>query len=178
MRSLCGDLAFVHDDYFIRVLNGRNALRDNYFCRVRYFLAERLSYKRVRVSIDCGGGVVKDKYLGLFQKRTGNTESLLLPAGNIRAALFYVGVVFVGEALDELGSLTEIAYTLNFLVGGVRVAPAKILFDSAREQDILLKNDRNSVPQRYDTVFFYINAADADSTLSSIVQTGDELDKA
>jgi len=45
------NLPAVHDDNFIRVLHGRNALRDNDFRRIGNFFRERAPNERVRFRI-------------------------------------------------------------------------------------------------------------------------------
>ena len=67
MRSDGVDFAAVHDDNAIRILYRRSALRDNYLCRLRNILAERLAYKRVRARIHRARRVVENKDFGLFE---------------------------------------------------------------------------------------------------------------
>ena len=51
-------------------------------------------------SIHCAGGIVQDQHLGPLQKGPGNTQPLLLAAGDIGAAPLDPGVVTIRQAVD------------------------------------------------------------------------------
>ena len=84
--------------------------------RVRDFLRECLADERIRLGIYRTGRVIQNEDLRLFQQRTRNAESLLLTAGNIRAALLNVGVIPIRQLLDEFIRLCQTAYALELLV--------------------------------------------------------------
>ena len=101
MAALVDDPAIVHDQDQVCVLNGGDALRNDQLCRAGNLAAESSTDARVRLGIHRRGGVVQDQDLRFFQKRSGDAQPLLLPAGDIRAALLDIGIVFLGEALDK-----------------------------------------------------------------------------
>ena len=68
---------------------------------------EALADQRIGAGIHRAGGVVQDQDLGLFQQRAGDAQPLLLAAGDVGAALLDLGVVFIGELLDELIGLRQ-----------------------------------------------------------------------
>ena len=72
------------------------------------------------------------------------------------------------------GKLTR---RLKLLIGGVFIAPTEIFLDSAREELVFLKHDRNRVAEHVKVIFPDINTADLNRTDSSIVKAGDELNE-
>ena len=92
------------------------------------------------MGVHSGGGIIQNQNSGLFQQGPGNTQPLLLTAGDIGASLLDVGIVALGEAADEFIGTSQTAGVNQFLVGGVWIAPAQILLDGAGEQGILLEH--------------------------------------
>ena len=87
------------------------------------FLAHRLPDERVCLCVDGGGRVVHDQDLRLFQQCPRDAQPLLLAAGDVRAALFDIGVIFVGEGLDELIRLRKLADANQVFIRRVLIAP-------------------------------------------------------
>ena len=113
----------------------------------------------------------RNEDLRLFQQRPRDAKPLLLPAGDVCAALLDVGVVFVGEGLDELICLRKPAHAHHFLIRRIRVAPAEVFPDRAGEEDVLLQHYRDLIAQRLQIVFAHVDAADAHRALCHVVQT-------
>lgn len=121
----------MHHDDAVGLLHGGDALRDDNLRRVRDLVVERLADHLVGLRVDRARGIVEDQDLRLLEQRAGDAQTLALAARHIRAALLDVGVVLVGELLDETVRLCELARVPNLLVSGIRVAPAQILGDRA-----------------------------------------------
>ena len=96
------DRAAVQDENQVCILDGGDALGDDELRRLRDLGAQRSADLRVGFRIDGGGRIVEDQDLRLFQQRPRDTQPLLLSAGDVRAALLDVGVVFVRHLLNEL----------------------------------------------------------------------------
>ena len=109
--------AVVQDDDHIRVLHGGDPLGDDELGGAGDFLPEGLADHGVGAGVHGGGGVVQNEDLGLFQQRTGDAKPLLLTAGDVGAALLNVGVVAVGEALNELVGAGQTTGVNQLLVG-------------------------------------------------------------
>ena len=84
-----------------------NTLGDDDLGGLGDVLAEALADQGIGAGIHRAGGVVQDEDLGLLQQGAGNAQALLLAAGDVGAALFDLGVVLVGELLDELIGLGQ-----------------------------------------------------------------------
>ena len=109
MRAHVRDAAVIHHENEIGVLHGRDALGNDDLRRLGNVGAEALADQRVGARVDRTGRVVEDQNFGLFEQRAGNAQALLLAAGDVRTALLDVGVVFVGECLDEVVRAGELA---------------------------------------------------------------------
>ena len=168
-------MAVVHHENEVGILHGRDALGDDDLRRLGDIGAEALADQRVGARVDRGGRVVEDQNLRLFEKRPGDAETLLLSAGDVRAALLDIGVIPVGEGADEFVRLREPARLDHLVVGGVFVAPAQVILDRAGKQHILLQHDADRAAQRLKVVFAHISAADLDAALAHIVKARDEL---
>ena len=175
MRAHGVDLPALEHEDEIRVLDGRDPLRDDELRRLRDLRAQRCADLRVGLRVDSGGRVVEDQNLRLFQQRPRDAQPLLLPAGDVRAALLDIGVVFVRHLLDKFIRARQLAGPLQLLVRRVRVAPAQILLDRAGEQHVLLQHDRDLVAQRLQIVLPHVHAADPHAAVRHVVQPADEL---
>ena len=99
------------------------------------------------------------------------------PPETLAAALFDPGVVFIGELLDELVGLGQLAGFQHLGVGGVGVAPAQVVFDGAGEQHVLLQHHGHLVAQGFQVVLAHVHAAHLDAAFGHVIQAGDQLDQ-
>ena len=169
------DAAAVHHDDAVGILHGSDALRNDDLGGLGNELTEPLADQGVGLGVHRAGGVVQDQHFGLFQQRAGNAQALLLAAGYVGAALLDPGVVLVGELLDEFVGLRQFAGLHHLSVGGVRVAPAQVVFDRAGEQHVFLQHDGDIVAQRFQVVPAHVHAAYLDAAFGHVVQAGDQL---
>lgn len=177
MRADGVDPAAVHHDDLVCILYGRNALGDDDLRNVWDLLAEGLADHRVRLGVDGAGRVVEDEHLRIFQKGARDAQALFLPARNVGAALLDVGVVLIGERLDEVVRAGEAADAAHFVVGRVLLAPAQVVLDGAGEQNVLLQDHGDLVAERFEVVVLDIDPADVHGALRRVVQARDEVDE-
>ena len=97
MRAEAVDAALVQNKDAVGVLHAGNTLGNDDLRRIRDLLAQGLANARVRRGIDRAGRIVEDEDLRLFQQGAGNAQALLLPAGDIGAALLDVGLIALAE---------------------------------------------------------------------------------
>ena len=169
------DLAAIHDDDLVRVHQRGDALGDDDLRHFRPLRGQRLTDHGVGLGIDGAGGIVEDQHLRLFEQRAGDAEALALAAGDVRAALLDVGIVLVGELLDEVVRLRQFAGVDHLFIGGVRVAPAQVVLDGAGEEDVLLQHHGHGIAQRFKVVLAHVHAADEHAALGDVVKAGNEL---
>ena len=117
----------------------------------------------------------RDQNFRLFQQRPGNTQPLLLAAGDIRTALLDVGVVFVRHLLDKLIRAGQFAGALQLRICRIRVAPAQIFLDCAGEEHVFLEDDRDLIAERFKIVLAHVTPADPHTAARHIIQTADQL---
>ena len=86
-------------------------------------------------------------------------------------------VVAVGKIADELVGAREPARLNAFLLGGVFVAPAEVVEDSAREQHVLLEHNAYLVAQDLQIVAPDVLSADLYAALADVVKPSYEVDK-
>ena len=111
----------------------------------------------------------------MLEQGAGNAEPLLLPAGNIHAALAHVGIQAVRHPLQKFISAGGAAGGPQGFVIGVGITPAQVVTDSAGEQQVLLQHNAHSIPQGSKVIPAHILPADLDGAGGSIVQAGDQL---
>ena len=156
MRAHVRNMAVVHHENEVGVLHGRDALGDDDLGRFGDIGAEALADERVGARVDRGGRVVEDQNLRLFEKRPGDAETLLLSAGDVRAALLDIGVIPVGEGADEFVRLREPARLDHLVIGGILVAPAQVILDGAGEENVLLQHHADFAAQGVKVVLFLL----------------------
>ena len=129
------------------------------------------------MGIDGARRVVEDEDLGLFEERARNAEALLLTARDVGTALFDVGIVLVGEALDEVVCLRKPARFDELFVCRVGVAPAEVLLDGPREEDVLLEHNGDLIAKRRQIVCPHVHAAHLDAPFRHVVEAGEKVDE-
>ena len=129
----------IQDNNFIRILYGTDSLRNNNFRGLRQILLECLLDQGIGAGIHGAGGVVQNQHPGFLKQRPGNTETLLLTAGNIGAALFNIGFVTLRHGIDKFIRTGKTAGFLYFLIGGFFIAPAQVFRNGAGKQFVFLK---------------------------------------
>lgn len=122
MRAHVRNMAVVHHENEVGILHGRDALGNDDLRRLGDIGAEALADQRVGARVDRGGRVVEDQNLRLFEKRPGDAETLLLSAGDVRAALLDIGVIPVGEGADEFVRSFPDGYDTYIEQGGSNVS--------------------------------------------------------
>ena len=87
-------------------------------------------------------------------------------------------MVSVGHPLDELIGAGGLAGGDTLLLRGIRVAPAQVFQDGAREQGVLLQHHGHLIAQSLHVILTHVQAAHPDRPLVHIVQPADQVDQA
>ena len=98
VRAFRGDPALVDDDDLVGLQHGADALRDHKAGAVAACSASSASW--IFVSVSTSTELVlssRIRILGWVEQRAGDGDALLLPAGQVDAALLDVGVVALGQ---------------------------------------------------------------------------------
>ena len=89
-----------------------------------------------------------------------------------------VGVVALGEAVNELVGTGRLTGRHTLFLGGVGVAPAQVFQDGTGEEGVLLQHHRHLVAQGLHVIAAHVQAAHLYGALGHIVQPTDEVDQA
>ena len=127
------DPAVVHNYDLVSILYGADTLRNDDLCGLRYICPEGVLDDGVCLCIYSTGGIIQDKYLGFFQQSPGDSEPLLLSAGNIGPALLDIGIILVRELLYKLVCAGKPCSLTYLLIRGMLIAPAQVFRDRAGE---------------------------------------------
>ena len=169
------DFSVIQDNNFIRILYGTDSLRNNNFRGLRKILLECLLDQRICAGIHGTGGVVQNQHPGFLKQCPGNTETLLLTAGNIGAALLNVGFVTFRQGIDKFIRAGKTAGFFYFLIGGFFVAPAQVFRNGAGKQFIFLKHHGNGVAQSIQVIFPNVHTAQRQAAGGNVVESRNEL---
>ena len=175
MGAKAVDPAVVQHQDAVRVLHAGDPLGNDNLGGAGDAAGEGLADFAVRGGVHGAGGVVQDEHLRPLQQGPGDAQPLLLPAGDVGAALLDPGVVALWKAVDELVRAGGLAGGLALLQGGVLLAPAQVVQDGAGEQHVLLKHHGHLVAQRLHVVPAHVHAAHLYSAGVHIVQPADEV---
>ena len=148
MGALGGDATVVDHDDLVGPQDGADALGDDEAGAIFHDHLQGVLDLRLGLDIDRAGAVVQDQDPGLEQQGAGDGDALLLPAGEVDAALFDVGVVALGQLQDELVGLGGPGGSYHFFLAGCGPAVADIIAHAAREEDRLLRHDADLRQER------------------------------
>ena len=171
------DLTLIQNNNLIRILNRRYTLCNNNLCRIRNLLRKSLTDRCIRFRINRTCRVIKNQDLRLLQKCSCNTKPLFLTTGYIRTTLLNIRIIAIRKSLHKFICTGQTADTLDFLICGIFITPAKIFLDCTREKDILLKNHGHFITKAFDIVIANIHITDKNSALCDVIQSRNQLNK-
>ena len=171
-------LAVFHDDDPVTVLYAGDPLGDDQLGGIRDLRIKGMVDFGVCGGIAGAGGIIQDQDPGILEQGPGNAEALFLAAGYIGAALFNIGVIAVGQAVNELIGAGQPAGFPAFLLGGVGIAPAQVVINGPAEQNVLLQDNRDLVAQGFHIIVPDIQSAHPDTAFRHIIEAADQVDQA
>ena len=137
MAAEIDNAAVLDKDYFIHILDGGYSVRDKYGGFALAGVFEIFEYYLFGFYVYRGDRIVENEYLGVFHKRAGDRNSLLLSARNGNAALAEHGLIPLGEILYIIvnvrkhsrffDSLCVVAFGGEGDIFGYRIAEKEII---------------------------------------------------
>jgi hypothetical protein len=140
-------------------------------------LAQRELDRLLGRGVDRGGGIVEHEDPRVGHERAGDRDPLALAAGEREAALADHGVVAVGQLGDEAGRLRALGGPLDLLAGRVRAAVGDVVVHGRAEQERVVGNDADLVPQRAGLDLAHVAAVDQHAALGDVVLAPDQADE-
>ena len=141
------DPSAVHDQYQVRILDGRDAVGDDEHGTALLDALELLLDIALRLHVHGRRGVVQDQDGRILQEGPGQGDALLLAAGEPHATLAYDGVVAVRHGVDEVVGIRHDCGFLHLLEAAVRPAVGDVALDGVGEQEHVLHGHADVIPQ-------------------------------
>ena len=129
--------------YDIGVSDCRKAVCDDDGCAVLHKGMKGGLHLPLRVVVECGGSLVKDKYGGILEERTGDADALTLSARESDASVADNSVVAVGQRLYKLIGTCQLSGTAYGFGRGGGVAEGYVVGDGIVEEDAILRDNRD-----------------------------------
>ena len=125
--------------------------------------------------VQVGGGLVEDEDGGVGQRGPGQGDELALPGRQAGAPLPDLGGEALGQALEVLEHPDGVHGPAHLLVAGAVAADAHVLEDRAVEEEPLLGDDDDALPQRAEGGVPQVGPAQGDRALGGVVEPGHQL---
>ena len=138
-------------------------------------LVQRLLDEDLGGVVQRAGGLVEYQDRGVFEEHARYGQALLLPAGELHAALADLGVVAVGQRHDVVVDVGAFGRLDHLVVGRVQPAVEDVLLDAAVEQEHVLLHDADAAAQRFERHVVYVRAVDENPPARRLVEGGDEV---
>ncbi len=169
------DPAVVQHHNLIRAQHGADALGDHDHAGVCGAGRERPAQRRVGRIVQGRERVVEDVDEWVLGDGPRDGQPLPLATGNVGAALLDRHRQPVGMRGDELLALGNPQRLPEVLVAGVRGAEPQVLGDRPTEEEGLLRDEPDQLPQVAAAPPTDIRPIDADAAAGHVVQAGDEV---
>ena len=173
--------AFLHDAALVEhgdpvgKADGRQAVRDEDDGPPLGEIGESLLHDVLALGVEVGGGLVQDEDRGILQERPREGDPLPLPPGELHAALPGEALVAVGHRDDEVVGVGGPGGALDLLRRRAHLAIGDVRLDRVVEQEGVLGDDRDLVPERGLRVAPNVDAIDEDPALRDVVEARDEV---
>ena len=139
MRAVAHDLAVFKNDDPVGIKHRADALGDDEACGVCQALSQSSLQERFGTHVDGTCTIIEDQDLRFLKKRSGNGQTLFLPAGEVDSALADQGIVSFRERADKRVSLGRRGTGDNLFVRSLTVAPSDVLAYGTGEQQGFLQ---------------------------------------
>jgi hypothetical protein len=177
VRAHADDRAAIEDDDLVGGHDRADPLRDDHDRGVPDLARERGAQVRVGAQVECREAVVEDVDRRALHERAGDRETLALAAREVRARLADRRLEAVGQVADERLGLGDPEGRPQLVVGGVRLAEAEVAGDRAREQEGLLRDQADPIPEVLALDVADVDAVDVERALGDVVEARDQVDE-
>ncbi len=169
-------LVLQHHD-LVGVADGGEAVGDDDGGAALHQAFQGLLDEQLGLGIDRGGGFIQDQDGSVLEHGAGDGEALLLPAGELDAALADEGVVALRQVVDELVGIGGLGGRDHLGLGGIRAAEEQVLAHRAVEEEDILQDDADLPAQALEGVIVQVAAIQGDGAVGHVVEAGDQADQ-
>ena len=175
MATLLHNLTLVNNDNFIGILNGTQSVSDNHRGTPLQQLIQRILNELLALGIKSRGRLVKDKYIGVFQHRTGNAQTLTLTAREFRSTISDICVVALRTLHNKVVRICHLARLNNLLVGSVTTTKHYVALYRVVEENGLLRHKAHRRAQRILLIVVYRDSVNKNFAGISVVESLHQL---
>ena len=108
---------------------------------------QRFLHHLLTLVIQRGRGLIKNQDRRIFQKHTGNGQTLLLPAGQLHASLADICVISIRKIHDKFMGIGFFCRPDNLFPAGIRFAIPDIFQNCSCKQIHILLHDSDMISQ-------------------------------
>ena len=141
VAALLLDAVAAQHQNAVRIFDRRQAVGNRQGRAALCQLVKALAHQNLALVVQGTCGLVQQQDARVLQKDAGNRQTLLLPAGQLDAALTDVGVVAVLQSADKGIGSGQAGSLLNFGAGRAGAAIGNVLRHRAAEQVNVLLHD-------------------------------------
>ena len=174
MGSLLNEPPVVQHKDLIRLLDGRQPVRNGDDGLAARQLGERLLDQMLVFGVDAGGCLIQNDDRRIFQDRPGDGDALLFAAGQRAAALADDRVIAVRESQNKFVAAGLFRRLDHFLVGGVGLAEPYVAAHGVMKEIDILKHHGYIGQQAVAGELAQIVSADSDAPRLWVVEPGDQ----
>ena len=152
--------AFVHHNYFVRALDGTEAVGNRYGGTGTHEPVEGILHAALGFGVKRGRGFVQDQDGRVLEDGAGDADTLPLAAAELDAAVTYVGVVAVLFLHYELMGVRYTGRSFHGSAVGIFYAEGYIVENGVVEQYGILVHIANQAAQVTQRQVPYVDAVD------------------
>ena len=172
MTPLFGDAGLVHHHDAVRVLDRREAVGDDEGRPSDREFGERSLDRPLGLGVERARRLVQDEDGRVLEEHPRDRHALLLPAGELHAALAHHRRHAVGKARDHVVEPRPARRLGDLLVRGVEPPVGDIVPDRAAEEEHVLLDDTDVPPQGGERHVAHVDAVDRDPPRVQLVEAG------
>jgi hypothetical protein len=179
-------VAVVHDAHLLeaRLVEGvdlvhlqaaRHVVGDEEHRRLALQLVHGLREVLRGLRIQAAGGLVEEQDARTLEDGAGDGEALLLAAGEADAVLADLGLVTLGQLVDNVVNLGDPGRLDDVVEAGTRIGGEQVLVDGAAEKIRFLGHDAEILPQLVGGEMTDIAAVDLDAAFFGLIEAEQQL---
>ncbi len=169
VSAFLDNVALLHDEDAVGLQNGREAVRDDDGRAAAHQFLQRLLHQLFAFGVECRGRFVEQQDRRVAQDRAGDGDALALAARQRQSALADLGVVAIGQGLDEDMRLGGFRGVDHRVAGRAGAGEGDVVGDGAGKDRHVLRHDGETRPGLGKRCLAQIDAVDQDAAVGGIV---------
>ena len=174
--ALLHDLAIVNHQHVVGIPDGAEAVGNDKAGAAGHQAQQSLLDARLGARVHAAGGFVQDQDRGIGQDGTRDREQLALSLAEIAGAFREQGIVTLRQLADEMIGVGYFGGRDHLFVSGIQPAETDILHDRVREQESVLQDQAEFMPQVVFADLADIFPIDGDPAGIDLVETRQQVD--